>query len=89
MLRVLKLKGIIYKLLVKPRPCFIWRGLLHLFCIFPSIHMCVCFQYVSKNIEPINFIFGGSLPSDPGRRPFDFEKSPWGKGGYGGSKIWP
>ena len=28
----------------------------------------------SKNIESINFIFGGGFLFDPGRKPFDFEK---------------
>ncbi len=45
------------------------------------VHVCICQQNISKNIEPINFVFGGSLPSDPGRKPFYFEKIlPWGKG---------
>ncbi len=37
--------------------------------------MCVSITKITKKIEPIKFIFGGSLPSDPGRKPFDFEKN--------------
>ena len=61
---------------------------------FVCLSVCVCVRYqnISKNIEPINFIFGGSLPCDPGRKPFDFEKNPPGVrvcGGVGGGGIWP
>ncbi len=40
-------------------------------CLSVSVRV----QDNSKNIEPINFIFGGGLLSDAGRTPFDFEKS--------------
>ena len=57
------------------------------------VSLCVSVNKISKkNNEPINFIFGGGLPSDPDRKPFDFEKNrPGGKGGPGGAgvEIWP
>ncbi len=40
---------------------------------FVCVRVPVC-KISPNNIEPINFIFGGSFPSDPGRKPFDFEK---------------
>ena len=50
-------------------------------------------KYISKNIEPIDFIFGGGLPSDTRRKPFDFEKNrPGVRVGLGGGRgvgIWP
>ena len=57
-----------------------------------SICECVRYQNISKNIEPSNFmLFGGSLPSDSGRKPIDFEKIAlgirvyvWGVWGGGG-----
>ncbi len=59
---------------------------------FLTLHLCVCVsiyllaKYL-KNIQPINFIFGEGLPSDPGRKPFDFEKNCQGvRVGVGGSK---
>ena len=45
-----------------------------------SVSVCVRYQNIWKKIEPINFIFGGSLPSNPDRKPFDLEKLPRGKG---------
>ena len=62
----------------------------------------VCEQNISKNIDSINFIFGGGLPSDPRRKPFDFDKNRpgvrvrvcvcvcgGGSGGGGSSKFGP
>ena len=55
--------------------------------------MCVCVSinkiHVSKKtIETINFIFGGGLPCEPVRTPFNFERNcpgvrvdVWGGGG--------
>ncbi len=65
------------------------------FSVCVCVHPCVCGQNISKSIEPDNFIFGGSLPSDPGRKPFNFEKKrqglgwAWGVGLGGGVEIWP
>ncbi len=42
-------------------------------CYFEFVCVCPFAKYL-KNIELINFIFGGGLPSDPWRKPFDFEK---------------
>ncbi len=50
--------------------------------------VCVSVTKISKKIEPINFIFGGGLPSDPGRKPFDFEKNlPGVRVGLGGRNL--
>ncbi len=38
-----------------------------------SVRVSVLKIYI-KNIEPINFIFGGGFPCGPGRKQFDFEK---------------
>ncbi len=38
-----------------------------------SVPLCVHVQNFPKHIESINFILGGRLPSDPGRKPFEFE----------------
>ena len=55
-----------------------------------SVRVCVRFQNIQKNVEPINFIFGGSLPSNPWRKPFDFEKNHRGvRVGVEGSKFGP
>ncbi len=35
----------------------------------------VCVQDISKNIKPIDFIFGGGLPSHPRRKRLDFEQN--------------
>ncbi len=35
------------------------------------VYVSVC--KISNNTEPINLIFGGGLPSGPGRKPFDFD----------------
>ncbi len=43
-------------------------------CVCP----CVCVQNISKHIEPIHVIFGGGLPFDPWRKPFDFKSNPPG-----------
>ena len=68
--------------------CMVGFLTLCLSCLFVSVCVCVRYQNISKNIESINFNFGGSLPSDPGRNPFNFEKKlPQGKGGCGGSKF--
>ncbi len=44
-------------------------------CVCPSVCLSVCVQDISKSMEPINFIFGGGLPSDPRRKRLDFEKN--------------
>ncbi len=36
---------------------------------FAFLCACVCLQNIQTNIELINLIFGGGLPSDPGRKP--------------------
>ncbi len=57
-----------------------------------SVCVCVRYQNISKTIKPINFIFGGGLPSDLGRKPFDFEQNHPGVRvglGGGGVEIWP
>ncbi len=54
------------------------------------VSVCPLAKYLKK-IEPIYFIFGGSLPSDTGRKPLEFEKkkkTPPGKGGCA-SKFLP
>ncbi len=61
---------------------------------FLALHLCVCMsvrvQDNSKNIEPINFIFGGGLPSDTGRKLFDLKKNrPAVRVGMGGAKFGP
>ncbi len=53
-------------------------GLSYLICVCLSVCVCVCvcpFTKYLKKFKPINFIFGGGLPSDPGRKPFDFDKN--------------
>ncbi len=41
--------------------------------------VCLChvslFKISKEKIESINFIFGGDLPSDTRKKPFDFEKN--------------
>ncbi len=58
-----------------------------------TVYMCVCVSVTKisqKNIESIKFIFGGSLPSDPERKPIDFEKNlPGVRVGVGGLKYGP
>ncbi len=45
-------------------------------------------QNISKNIEPINFIYGGGLPSDPGRNQSILKKNcPGVRMGVGGPKC--
>ena len=69
--------------MIKPRQHFV--------CL--SVGMCVRVQPVqniSTNIEPINFIFSGSLPSDPVRKLFDFEiNHPGVRVGVGCPKFGP
>ena len=56
----------------------------------PSVRLCVCEQNISKSIQPINFIFGASLPYDSGKNRLDFEKKcPGVRVGVGGSKFGP
>ncbi len=56
-------------------------------CVSVCLSMC---KTTWKNTEPVNFIFGGGLPSDPGRKPFDFEKyRPGVRMGVGGPKFGP
>ncbi len=58
-------------------------------CICACVCVCLFAKYLKK-YEPINFIFGGGLPSDPGRKPFDFEKNrPGVRVGVRGVEIWP
>ena len=72
----------------KPRPSFAWQGFLLSLCV--CVRPCVHQQYISKSIEPINFIFGEGLFSDPGRKPFEFEKNcPGVRVGVEGSKFGP
>ncbi len=48
---------------------------------------------ISKVIEPITFIFGAGLPSEPAMKCFDFETNRpvvrVGLGGGGGREFWP
>ncbi len=82
--------------ILKSRPCFAGRGFLLNFPLSVCVCLCVCVcgQDISKSIQPINFIIGGSLPCDPGKKPLDFEKNRQGVrvglGGGGGSndKRW-
>ena len=37
--------------------------------------VCVCYQNISKSIYPMNFIFGGCLPSGPKMEWFNFERN--------------
>ncbi len=73
--------------ITKPHPMayFAWRG----FTL--CLSACVSVKKISKNIQPISSIFGGSLPCDPGRKPFNFEKNrPGVRVGVGvGSKFGP
>ncbi len=65
-------------------------GVSYFHFVCPSVGVSVCVQNISKNIESINFIFGGGLPSDTRRKPFDFEKNrPGVRVGLGGSKFGP
>ncbi len=41
---------------------------------FRCLFVCPCLKYLT-NIEPINFIFGGGLSSDTGRKAFGFGKN--------------
>ena len=46
--------------------------------ILVSIYLSVSTKLSQKSIQPINFIFGGSIPSDPGKKWLDSEKHlPW------------
>ncbi len=60
---------------------------------FVFVSLCVSWQNISKNIEPINFIFGGSLSSNSGKKPFDFEQNcpgvmgGWEEGGEFGPRM--
>ncbi len=58
---------------------------------FAFVCLCICVCPLAKylkNIELINFIIGGSLPSDPGRKPFHFEKNrPRVRVGVGGQNL--
>ncbi len=41
------------------------------------VYVCVCVpvnKNTSSSIEPMNFIFGGSLPADLGKKWLDFEE---------------
>ncbi len=55
--------------------------------------MCVSVDKISqdiKSIQPINFIFGGSLSCDPRKKPLDFEKNrPGVRVALRGSKFGP
>ncbi len=63
-------------------------GVSYLVFVCQSVCVCVRYQSISRNIKPINFIFGGSLPSDPGRKPFHFEKNrPRVRVGVGGQNL--
>ncbi len=58
--------------------------------VFVCLSVCVCPlpKYLKKYWT--NFIFGEGLSSDPGRKPFDFEKNcPGVRVGLGGSKFGP
>ncbi len=58
---------------IKPHPCKAWTGFLTLhLCV--CLTVCLCAKYL-KTIESINFIFVCDLPSDAGRKPFNFEKN--------------
>ncbi len=61
-----------------------------------TLSVCLCKISKKKNIEPINFIFGGGLPSDPKRKPFYLGKNRagvrvigWWCGGGGVFEIGP
>ena len=41
--------------------------------LFVCVTVRVCGQDISKSSQPMNFIFGGSLPCDPRKKPLDFE----------------
>ncbi len=72
--------------LIKPCHCFAWRGFLLCVCL----SVCVSVTKISKKILNRPTIFGGGLPSDPGRKPFDFEKNrPRVKGWAWGVENWP
>ena len=55
---------------IKSCPWFAWQDFLLL-----RLSVYVSVSKISQNVLPINFIFGGSLPSHPGRKPFDFEEN--------------
>ncbi len=59
-------------------------GRFNTLCLSLCLSVCLLAKYV-KNIEPINFVFGGSLPSNSRKKPFDFEQNcPGVMGGRGG-----
>ncbi len=49
-----------------------WRGFLLCVCLSMSVNKIS--KKILNRIQPIYFIFGESLPCDPGRKPLDFEK---------------
>ncbi len=59
-------------LIVRPQLSVAARGLLLSLCVRVCPYIYPFAKYL-KNIEPINFIFGGKRSPDPGRKPFDFE----------------
>ncbi len=56
-------------------------------CSCASVCVYVCSQDVSNKIYPINFILGGSLPSDAETKWLDFEKNRPGVRVVWGSEI--
>ncbi len=70
---------------VKIAQKFIPRVLLNL---AHALHLlCICLCVSVNKISQIYFIFGGRLPSDPGRKPSDSEKNrPGVRVGRGGGR---
>ena len=76
--------------LVKPRPCFARRGFLLCVCLSVCVFVFVSVSKISQKILNRSTSFLAGLPSDPGRKPFDFEKyHPGVRVGVGGSKFGP